>query len=137
MPQRRFADTFYFLALLSPRDAAHEEAMELSQALPGEIVTTDAVLIELADAMSSPHDRDIAAATIQNVWDDPVFHVRSIDRALIGRALALYAARADKDWGLTDCISFVVMRQEQITDALTADTHFRQAGFRILFPQSD
>lgn len=136
MPQRRFADTFYFLALLSPRDAAHEDAVELGQTLPGEIVTTDAVLIELADAMSSPYDRDIAAATIQAVWDDPAFNVRSIDRDLMRQAVALYASRADKDWGLTDCISFVVMREEQIIEALTADTHFQQAGFRILFPQS-
>lgn len=136
MPRRRFADTFYFLALLSPRDVSHEEATEMSRALPGEVVTTDAVLIELADAMSSPYDRDIAAATIQAVWDDPAFNVRSIDRGLLKQAMALYASRADKDWGLTDCISFVVMREEQITEALTADTHFRQAGFRILFPQS-
>ena len=44
----------------------------------------------------------------------------------------LFAARKDKDWSLTDCISFVVMQEHGITDALTADHHFEQAGFVAL-----
>jgi predicted nucleic acid-binding protein len=41
----------------------------------------------------------------------------------------LYCQRLDKDWGLTDCISFVIMQQENITEAFTTDKHFEQAGF--------
>ncbi len=44
----------------------------------------------------------------------------------------LYSQRPDKDWGLTDCISFAVMTQEGITQAFTSDRHFEQAGFTKL-----
>ena len=52
--------------------------------------------------------------------------------ALMDRGIALFAARADKEWGLTDCISFVVMQEHNMTEALTADHHFEQAGFSAL-----
>jgi predicted nucleic acid-binding protein len=44
----------------------------------------------------------------------------------------MYIARTDKDWSLTDCISFSIMENRGITDALTADHHFQQAGFKTL-----
>ena len=43
--------------------------------------------------------------------------------------LGLYESRPDKEWSLTDCISFVVMKKEGIVEALTEDRHFEQAGF--------
>jgi predicted nucleic acid-binding protein len=58
--------------------------------------------------------------------------VVSVDTSLLNRGLELYQSRPDKDWGLTDCISFVVMREQNLIDALTADRHFVQAGFRAL-----
>ena len=48
------------------------------------------------------------------------------------RGLELFAARQDKRWSLTDCISFVVMQDCGLTEMLTADRHFEQAGFSIL-----
>lgn len=63
---------------------------------------------------------------------DPSLEVVTVDCALVDRALELHAARPDKRWGLTDCISFVVMTDRGVTDALTADRDFRQAGFRAL-----
>ena len=48
------------------------------------------------------------------------------------QALALYQFRPDKTWGLTDCISFVVMQQQNLTDAVTGNRHFVQAGFHAL-----
>ena len=136
MAERYFADSFYFIAMLSRRDAAHERAIRFSQQAAGEIVTTDAVLLEFADALSSPSDRGRVAVHLDALWDDPEVTVRTLDRALLRRAASFYASRKDKDWGLTDCISFVVMQDEGLTEALTGDTHFEQAGFRILFPQS-
>ena len=55
-----------------------------------------------------------------------------ITESLLQAALGLYRARPDKDWGLTDCVSFELMKREKITEALTADVHFRQAGFIAL-----
>jgi hypothetical protein len=58
--------------------------------------------------------------------------VVNADRALFEAGLDLYDKRPDKDWSLTDCISFLVMQRDQIDQALTADRHFRQAGFSTL-----
>jgi len=52
--------------------------------------------------------------------------------ALVQRALRLYDERPDKEWSLTDCLSFLVMERQRIRDALTTDHHFEQAGFRVL-----
>jgi predicted nucleic acid-binding protein len=54
------------------------------------------------------------------------------NRAIYDAGLNLYAQRPDKDWSLTDCISFVVMKRLRLTEALTADKHFEQAGFKVL-----
>ncbi len=136
MARRFFADSFYFIALLSERDEAHERAIAFSEQLSCPLLTTDAVLLEVADALSSPADRQRAAANIRSFWEHAAVQVIPLDRNLLRRALAFYASRRDKDWGLTDCISFVVMQEEGISEALTGDEHFEQAGFRILFPQS-
>ncbi len=134
MSARYFADSFYFIAVLCSRDAAHEDALALGRRLSGRLVTTDAVLLELADALSSPEDRVATAEYVRALWRNPAVTVYGSDRALLKRALSLYASRADKEWSLTDCISFVVMEDEGISEALTGDRHFEQAGFRTLFP---
>ena len=51
---------------------------------------------------------------------------------LFERGCALFAQRGDKAWSLTDCTSFVVMRERDLEEALTADQHFEQAGFKRL-----
>jgi len=61
--------------------------------------------------------------------DTPNLKVVPLDTPLIDRALRLYASRPDKEWGLTDCIFFVVMKDKRITLVLSADAHFKQAGF--------
>jgi uncharacterized protein len=55
-----------------------------------------------------------------------------VDTALLSRGLGLYRSTPDKEWGLTDCISFVVMREHRLADAMTTDRHFTQAGFRAM-----
>lgn len=136
MMPRYFADTFYFVALLSSSDEAHQEAVAWSERAGDQLVTTDAVLLELADALKAPRDRIATAEYIQALWKHSKIEVRCVDRELMQKGLDLYLARPDKDWGLTDCISFVVMREEGIEEALTGDSHFTQAGFTILFPGS-
>jgi predicted nucleic acid-binding protein len=58
--------------------------------------------------------------------------VVNISSQLFYQGLTLYESRLDKNWGLVDCISFVVMEQQNLTDALTSDRHFIQAGFQAL-----
>ncbi|HOC57114.1 MAG TPA: PIN domain-containing protein [Verrucomicrobiota bacterium] len=127
-----FADTFYFLALLNERDAAHKRAVAASRGAALSLVTTEFVLIELADALCKPEQRDEVLALCNVVETDPAFRLVHATSELIHRGRRLYCERADKEWPLTDCISFVVMQDYGLLEALTADHHFEQAGFRAL-----
>ena len=127
-----FADTFYFLALLNERDAAHERAVSASRAPGLRLVTTEFVLLELADALCKPGQRDEALALWNVVQTDPAFRLVAASTDLVHRGRELYRLRRDKDWPLTDCTSFIVMQDEQLTEALTGDRHFEQAGFKPL-----
>jgi predicted nucleic acid-binding protein len=86
----------------------------------------------VADAFSGTAWRGIAAALIEDVLADPDVTVVPLDRALFARGYERYRSRAGKDWGLTDCISFVVMEEREIREALAYDQHVLQAGFRAL-----
>ena len=128
-----FADTFYFLALLSPEDEHHERVKEYAAAFRGEIVTTEWVLTEVANGLSgSPHRRE-AARLIATLPRLPNVIVIQSHPELFQLGTRLYGDRPDKEWSLTDYISFVVMRDEEVAEALTHDRHFKQAGFTPIF----
>ena len=123
-----FADTFYFIALLSSDEKAHARAVEYS-GLVDRIVTTEWILIELADGLCNSANRDRYRVIRTGLFANPLAEVIPLDMNLHERAIALYVQMADKDWSLTDCVSFLVMRDRGLTEALTADRHFEQAGF--------
>jgi len=127
-----FADTFYFLALLSADDAAHDRAVEMSGRLRSRIITTDWILMEIGDALCQPQMRTLFPALLDQLRGDPDVIVVEANRGLFDQGVSLYGDRADKSWSLTDCISFIVMRDWNLTEALTADRHFEQAGFVAL-----
>ena len=127
-----FADTFFFFAILNRVDPLHACAAAFSHGNRQLRLTTDWVNTELADGLSRVPDRERFMDLYRHVQLSPAICVVPASRALLEEAIALYAARPDKDWPLTDCISFVVMRDEGITDALTGDQHFEQAGFTAL-----
>ena len=127
-----FADTSFFLALLSPDDEAHEAAETANRNLPGLVVTTTWVLTEVADALAHPRHRELFLELLSTLRGDPNVTVVPPSFDLFDRAVDLYGSRRDKKWSLTDCVSFVVMKERQIHDALTADRHFEQAGFVAL-----
>ena len=126
-----FADAFYFIALLSESDQAHERAAAFERGTD-RLVTTAWVLTEVADAMSARRDRAEFLGMLEGLRRSPHAVIVPPTQELFERGLALYAERTDKDWSLTDCISFTVMREMGITDALTGDRHFEQAGFTAL-----
>jgi predicted nucleic acid-binding protein len=130
--KQTFADSFYLLALFNGRDAAHERALRASAELEGMLVTTDWVLTETADALCDTSNRDRCADFIEDLRRAQRVKVEPASRALFDAGWDLFRQRHDKDWSLTDCISFVVMKQHGITAALTGDHHFEQAGFQIL-----
>lgn len=131
--ERFLLDTVYIQALLSPREQYHQEALRFLPRMraAAEVWITEAVLVEVGNALSA-HNRVGAATFIQRCYATDNMHVVPVTTALLNEAVDLYAQRQDKTWGLTDCLSFVVMRQQSLTDALTADAHFVQAGYRAL-----
>lgn len=128
-----FMDTFAFIAWLNPRDHAYETVGAYLADFSGRIVTTEWVLVELVDAFSAPVNRELAVNSVRGFRVNPLFDIVPYDSAVYGRGFDLFAARPDKEWSLTDCISFAVMTDRKLTDALTADRHFTQAGFRAVF----
>jgi uncharacterized protein len=128
-----FADTYSLIAWLNPRDAAHVKVTKYLDGFVGRLLTTEWVLLELADALSAPTARSTAAQFLVALRADPLFEVIGYLPAVYQAGFNLYAGRPDKAWSLTDCISFTVMNERRLTVALTADHHFEQAGFRAVF----
>ena len=130
-----FIDTSFFLALSLADDALHQRAVAWQRAIIGKLVTSEFVLLEVADDLSQPHLRKFASSIFSFVREDGQISVIPAGHAAFEKGYDLYIARKDKEWGLTDCISFQIMRERGITDALTHDPHFEQAGFRALLRQ--
>jgi predicted nucleic acid-binding protein len=127
-----FADTFYFIALLNPLDGANARAVAFTRNFSGQYVTTRDVLTEVADGLCGLNSRLAACHLIERLPTNGAMRIIWSDEVLFNDAFSLYRARPDKEWSLTDCISFVVMTREGITEALTGDHHFEQAGFVAL-----
>ena len=129
----RFADTYFYLALLDGRDQHHARVVSYAAKQEDSIVTSRWVLAETANALAGSQSRHIVASFLLQLERDPAVRIVSESDALYRRGLELYAQRPDRTWSLTDCISFVVMEEEGLREALTGDRHFAQAGFTALF----
>jgi hypothetical protein len=127
-----FADTSFYVASLSPRDALHGRAEAVGRGFRGRVVTTEYVLLEVATFFSAPPNRPVFLALLDALRRDPDVDVVRASADLWDRGVARFAARPDKAWSLTDCVSFIVMEDRGLADALTADHHFEQAGFVAL-----
>lgn len=130
------ADSFYFIALLNSRDLYHRAAMESFRSFERQpkrvLVTTSWVLTEVGNALSGPHVRSRTYQFFEGIISHSGIIVITEFHPWFFRGLRLYGSRPDKSWSLTDCISFEVMSARGITEALTGDHHFEQAGFRCL-----
>ena len=127
-----FADAFYYIALLNPADRYHATAIQATQNLRQPLVTTTWILMEVADALCAPSVRQRTHRFLQRILADSNTLLIADHMLWFPRGMQLYGNRRDKSWSLTDCISFSVMAERGITDALTGDHHFVQAGFRAL-----
>ena len=130
-----FLDASFVIALAVPADQHHAKASDLKEKIRlsnTHLITTLAVALEIGNALSGRKYRDAAASLLDALDHDPDIEVVAVDQGLYERGLEFYRSRSDKEWGLTDCISFVVMHERGLTDALTTDRHFQQAGFRAL-----
>ena len=133
-----FVDASYWIAILNPKDALHSRASAISQQYTrGRIVTTEMVLAEVFALLSryGTHIRSAVVALEKTLRTDPTVELIPQTRLQFREASALYGQRLDKNWSLVDCASFIAMQQRGLTDALTNDEHFQQAGFRALLRQ--
>jgi predicted nucleic acid-binding protein len=122
---------------MSPRDPFHGRVMSWGRNLGTlRLVTTDEVLTEVLNWFSGagPYWRGKTATFVRNVRNDPDVAVLPQTRADFDAALALYEARPDKGYSLTDCRSMIALRALGVIEVLTNDHHFSQEGFTILFP---
>jgi predicted nucleic acid-binding protein len=135
-----FLDSSYIIALAIPADHLHVEAVVRADWLRRNpdvgLVTTRAVLLEIGNALGRLRFRSAAIAVLGAIASDPRIQIVPLADDLYEEALSLFRERPDKEWGMTDCVSFVVMQRLGLQDALTADHHFEQAGFRALLRQS-
>ena len=130
-----FVDTAHFVALLDPRDTLHAQAMALTKRLAkrsAELVTSDAVLVEVGNYFARGPLRSRAMEWIVAVRAAPGWRIEAVTRPLLLRGEALYRAHADESWSVTDCVSMELMRDQRIRDIATTDHGFAQAGFRVL-----
>lgn len=135
IPSEVFLDTSYAIALSAPRDQFHARAIALADRLEQSetrLVTTRAVLLEIGNALARQRYRQAAVQLLEALEADSRVDTVPLTEQLYARAMQLYTERPDKEWGLTDCVSFIVMQDQMLIAALTADEHFQQAGFRAL-----
>ena len=137
--KRIFADAGYWIALLNPKDAGHSRAQQVSASLgQARMITSEMVLSELLNAFASKGSalRETACAAVDQIRSNPNAEIVLMTSAAFRQAVARYRARSDKTWGLTDCTSFLIMEEKGITDVLTFDNDFKQAGFQSLLLDS-
>lgn len=129
--KRLLLDTVFIQGLLNRNDQYHAPARALLPRVraAAEVWVTEAVLAEVANALST-FDREGAARYIDRCYETANLRVVSVDTPLLKKGLALYRSRLDKEWSLTDCISMIVMQEQGLSEAVTADHHFAQAGYR-------
>lgn len=130
-----FVDTAAWIALLDASDEHHESASKIFDELNNRnvrLVTTEFVLLELGDGFSAIGKRDQVVVFTTHLRSSEILTIAPVSQELIERAWELFAERKDKKWQMTDCTSFITMRDMDITTAFTTDRHFTQAGFQKL-----
>ena len=130
-----FVDTAAWIALANTRDSLHARAREVFDQLwesDTRFLTSEFVLVELGNALSSTSLRKQTALFIRSLNRAPSIEIIPSSTSLFKQGLELFESRPDKDWGLVDCTSFVIMNERNLDVAFTEDRHFAQAGFTIL-----
>jgi len=129
---RVLVDSSFYVALLCRGDQYHARATELGASYRGQQITTEFILLEVANFVARSATRSVFGELLRQLRADPQTVVVPCNAERFASGVAFYLARPDKDWSLTDCISFQVMAELGLSEALTSDHHFEQAGFKAL-----
>jgi uncharacterized protein len=130
-----FADADYWIALLNPHDQLHSKASSVSSKVQRlRIITTEMILVEVLNGLASkgPTLRSTAANFVEQIRSNANVSILPQTSIQFQNALKFYKTREDKDWSLTDCASILAMQDGKITEILSYDKHFAQAGFMPL-----
>ncbi|GDZ94128.1 hypothetical protein PA905_20800 [Planktothrix agardhii CCAP 1459/11A] len=130
-----FADTGYWVALLNPKDELHQKARDISKQMDSlYILTSEMVLAEVLNDFSKrgAFFRQAAIELIESLYNHTNVTVIQQSSSQFQEGLLLYKKRPDKEWSITDCVSFKIMEEYGITEALAYDKHFEQVGFIAL-----
>jgi len=127
-----FADTSFFVAYLNRRDEHHGLAHEYMTQSDSPMVTSTWVLVELGNFLGDGPNRGLFLSFVRRLRAQRRVTIVPADETFFERGLRLFGGQSDKAWSMTDCLSFVIMRERRMRDALTADHHFEQAGFTVL-----
>jgi predicted nucleic acid-binding protein len=130
-----FLDTSGLIALTDTDDYWHSQAIEVWRDLvlrKRRLVTTSLILIELADGLAKVNFRSIAFQLRDALKASQNVEIVQVDERLEEGGWQLFRERTDKDWGMTDCVSFTLMTARGLTDVFGLDHHFEQAGFNLL-----
>jgi len=129
-----FLDTSFVIALFNKNDKFHRKGIDLQKSFTDadNFVLSDAIILEIANSLSHPTFRQDIVAFIKAIRKNDNFIIYPINPEIIDKGLKIYSTYKDKYWGLVDCISFSLMKNENISLALTTDNHFKQAGFKAL-----
>jgi predicted nucleic acid-binding protein len=127
-----FIDTGYLIGLINPSDELHARAVEWSGRVSLPVVSTDYVFLEVLNYFSATPFRIRAHEVLHRLATDPAFELVHVETVRLAKGMELHRRRADKDWSLTDCVSFILMEERGMTSALAYDRHFEQAGYESL-----
>ena len=130
-----FVDASGWIALVNRNDGVHQQAVRLFQQRLDEgrgFVTSSVVLLEVGNWLSPVPLRPLASRLLERIEQSERIEVVELTSELCRKGWQLYAQRADKGWGAIDCISFIIMQERNLLEALTGDHHFQQAGFSAL-----
>jgi len=133
-----FLDASYAIALSVTTDRYHKLAEKLADKMEAEgtrLITTRVIVLEIGNALAKLRYRSAAVKLLTAIEEDVKIEIVSLSEELYNRGWLLYQERQDKEWSLTDCISFVIMQERGLTEALTTDKHFQQAGFIVLLDE--
>jgi predicted nucleic acid-binding protein len=127
-----FADTSFYVAMLTATDSFHDRAVKVSAAHSGKIITSEWVLMEVGNFFCQQASRREFVRLMVLLQSSPDLIIQQASHDSFNAGLAMYSARPDKSWSLVDCVSFCIMQDNGIVEAWTTDHHFEQAGFRAI-----
>jgi len=130
-----FVDTSYWIASLHEKDDLHDRAIAIEKKLTGtQLITSELVLNEVLNdfSKSGRYFRKIAANLVYTLRRRNNVKIVPLTSAQFSAALYIYETFIDKEWSLTDCASYLIMKEMKITEALSHDHHFKQMGVNAL-----